>query len=63
MLRMCMMDQPSKWKDYLDLVEFAYNNGYHASLEMSSFESLYGRKCNIPITWDNPTTKNSNWDI
>jgi hypothetical protein len=22
------MDKPSKWEDYLHLVDFAYNNGY-----------------------------------
>ena len=54
-LRMCVMDKPSKWEDYLHLVEFAYNNGYQASLKMISFEELYGKKCNTPITWDNPT--------
>ena len=27
MLRMYVMDQPSKWEDYLHLVEFDYNNG------------------------------------
>jgi hypothetical protein len=37
------------------LVEFVYNNGYHASLKMSLFEALYGRKCNTPVRWDNPT--------
>ena len=44
MLRMYVMDKPSKWEDYLHLVEFAYNNGYHASLNMSPFEALYDRK-------------------
>ena len=44
MLRMYVMDKPSKWEDYLHLVEFAYNNGYQASLRMSPFETLYGRK-------------------
>jgi hypothetical protein len=44
MLRMYVMDKPSKWEDYLHLVEFAYNNGYQASLKMSPFEALYGRK-------------------
>jgi hypothetical protein len=34
MLRMYVMDKPSKWEDYLQLVEFAYNNGYQASLKM-----------------------------
>jgi hypothetical protein len=27
-LRMYVMDKPSKWEDYLHLGEFAYNNGY-----------------------------------
>jgi len=44
MLRMYVMDKPSKCEDYLHLVEFAYNNGYQASLKMISFEALYGRK-------------------
>jgi hypothetical protein len=44
MLRMYVMDKPSKWEDYLHLVEFSYNNGYQTSLKMSSFEALYGRK-------------------
>jgi hypothetical protein len=55
MLRMYVMDKPSKWEDYLHLVEFSYNNGYQASLKMSPFEALYGRKCNTPVSWDNPT--------
>ena len=55
MLKMYVMDQPFKWEDYLHLVEFAYNNGYHSSLKMSPFEAMYGRKCNTPISWDNPT--------
>jgi hypothetical protein len=54
MIRMFVMDKPSKWEDYLHLVEFAYNNGYQASLKMSPFEVVYGKKCNTPISWDNP---------
>jgi hypothetical protein len=53
MLRMYVMDKPSKWEDYLHVVEFSYNNRYQASLKMSPFEALYGRKCNTPISWDN----------
>jgi hypothetical protein len=56
-LRMYVMDKPSRWEDYLHLVEFAYNNGYHASLKMSPFEALYGRKCNTPVRWDNPADR------
>jgi hypothetical protein len=28
-----------------------------ASLNMSPFEALYGRKCNTPVSWDNPTDR------
>jgi hypothetical protein len=24
---------------------------------MSPFEALYGRKCNTPVSWDNPTDR------
>ena len=54
MLRIYVMDKPSKWEDYLHLVEFTYNNGYQYSLRMIPFEALYGRKCNTPVSWDNP---------
>ena len=57
MLRMYMMEKPSKWEDYLHLVEFAYNNGQQASLGMSPYEALYGRRCRTPVTWDNPVNK------
>ena len=56
-LRMHVMHQPKKWENYLPLVEFAYNNGYQEFLKMSPFEDLYGRKCNIPIIWNNPVDK------
>ncbi len=51
MLRMYVMDKPSNWEDFLHLVEFSYNNHYHASAKMSPFEILYGRRCNTPISW------------
>ena len=44
MLSMYVMDKPFKWEDYLHLVDFSYNNGYQASLTMSPFEALCGRK-------------------
>ena len=50
---MYVMEKPSKWEDYLHLVEFAYNNGQQASLGMSPFEALYGRRCRTPVSWDN----------
>ena len=53
MLRMYVMEKPSKWEDYLHLVEFACNNVYQSSLKMSPFEALHGRKCNTPVSCDN----------
>ena len=53
MLHMYVMDKPTKWEDYLHLVEFAYNNGQQASLGMSPYEALYGRRCRTPVNWDN----------
>ena len=57
MLRMYVMDKPTNWEDYLHLVEFAYNNGQYASLGMSLYEVLYGRRCRTPVTWDNPVNR------
>ena len=54
MIRMYVMEKPTKWDDYLHLVEFAYNNGQQASLGMIPYEALYGRKCRTLVTWDNP---------
>eukprot|EP00253_Pinus_taeda_P016121 PITA_16121 len=51
MLRSYVMQQPIRWEDYLHLVEFAYNNGYHTSTQMSPFEVMYGRKCRTPSSW------------
>nr|GFA21897.1 putative reverse transcriptase domain-containing protein [Tanacetum cinerariifolium] len=33
------------------LVEFSYNNNYHASIKAAPFKALYGRKCRSPICW------------
>src|SRR3954463_15428061 len=51
MLRACILDEGGSWKDHLPLVEFAYNNSYHASLGMAPYEALYGRKCRSPLCW------------
>ncbi|GJZ43756.1 putative reverse transcriptase domain-containing protein [Tanacetum coccineum] len=31
------------WERHLPLVEFSYNNSYHASIKAAPFEALYGR--------------------
>ena len=52
MLRMCVMDFGGQWDLYLPLMEFAYNNSYHASIEMAPYEALYGRKCRSLLYWE-----------
>ena len=57
MLWMYLMDKPTKWEDYLHLVEFAYNNGQQAFLGMIPCEALYGRRCRTPVNCDNPMNR------
>ncbi|GJZ08867.1 putative reverse transcriptase domain-containing protein [Tanacetum coccineum] len=50
-LRACVLDFGGSWDVHLLLVEFSYNNSYHASVRCAPFEALYGRKCRSPIMW------------
>nr|GEY87670.1 reverse transcriptase domain-containing protein [Tanacetum cinerariifolium] len=52
MLRACMIDFGKGWVNHLPLVEFSYNNIYHASIKAAPFEALYGRKCRSPVCWN-----------
>nr|GFB48991.1 putative nucleotidyltransferase, ribonuclease H [Tanacetum cinerariifolium] len=52
MLRSCALEWSGNWDDYICLVEFAYNNSWHASIKCAPFEMLYGRKCRALICWD-----------
>ncbi|GKC15536.1 putative reverse transcriptase domain-containing protein [Tanacetum coccineum] len=51
MLRTCAIDFGNGWVKHFPLVEFSYNNSYHASIKTAPFEALYGRKCRSPICW------------
>ncbi|GJW40758.1 putative reverse transcriptase domain-containing protein [Tanacetum coccineum] len=51
MLRACVIDFRNGWVKHFPLVEFSYNNSYHASIMAAPFEALYGRKCRSPICW------------
>nr|GEW99851.1 putative reverse transcriptase domain-containing protein [Tanacetum cinerariifolium] len=52
MLRACVIDFGKGWVNHLPLVEFSYNNSYHASIKAAPFEALYGRKCRSPVCWN-----------
>ncbi|GKD17763.1 putative reverse transcriptase domain-containing protein, partial [Tanacetum coccineum] len=49
--RACVLDFGGIWDVHLLLVEFSYNNSYHASVRCAPFEALYGRKCCSLIMW------------
>jgi hypothetical protein len=51
MLRACVLDFGGSWVDKLSLIEFSYNNSYHATIKMAPYEALYGRKCRTPLCW------------
>nr|GEZ78383.1 putative reverse transcriptase domain-containing protein [Tanacetum cinerariifolium] len=51
MLRACAIKFRKGWVNHLPLVEFSYDNSYHASIKAAPFEALYGRKCHSPICW------------
>ncbi|GJW87873.1 putative reverse transcriptase domain-containing protein [Tanacetum coccineum] len=51
MIRACVIDFGKGWVNHLPLVEFSYNNSYHASIKAAPFEALYGRKCRSPVCW------------
>nr|GEW69523.1 putative reverse transcriptase domain-containing protein [Tanacetum cinerariifolium] len=51
MLRACAIDFGNSWDRHLPLVEFSYNNSYHASIKAAPFEALYERKCRSPVCW------------
>nr|GEW22225.1 reverse transcriptase domain-containing protein [Tanacetum cinerariifolium] len=51
MLRACAIDFGKGWEKHLPLVEFSYNNNYHASIKATPFEALYSRKCRSLVYW------------
>nr|GEU42130.1 hypothetical protein [Tanacetum cinerariifolium] len=51
MLWACAIDFGKGWEKHLPLVEFLYNNSYHASIKATPFEVLYGQKCRSPVCW------------
>ncbi|CAL1353211.1 unnamed protein product [Linum trigynum] len=52
LLRACVLTMEGAWDEHLPLMEFAYNNQYHSSIQAAPYEVLYGRKCRTPLYWD-----------
>jgi hypothetical protein len=53
LLRACALTFGRNWESSLPYAEFSYNNSYQASIKMSPFEALYGRRCQTPLMWSN----------
>nr|GEU82069.1 putative reverse transcriptase domain-containing protein [Tanacetum cinerariifolium] len=51
MLRACVIDFGNGWVKLFPLVEFSYNNSYHATIKAAPFEALYVQKCRSPVCW------------
>lgn len=51
LLRASVLAYGSDWEKSQLYAEFTYDNSYRASSQMSSFETLYGRKCRTPLMW------------
>ncbi|GKA02640.1 putative reverse transcriptase domain-containing protein [Tanacetum coccineum] len=45
MLPAHVIDFGNGWERHLPLINFSYNNSYHASIKAAAFEALYGQKC------------------
>jgi len=46
-----VLDHLGAWDEVLSLVKFTYNNNFHASIGMTSYEALYDRRCKTPLSW------------
>ena len=51
MLRVCVIDFKGSLDDHIPLIEFAYNNSYHSSIQMAQYEALYGKRYICHIGW------------
>ena len=50
-LRACILEFGSTWNQYFPLIKFSYNKIYQATISMTPYEALYGRRCRLPIHW------------
>lgn len=51
MLIDCVIHYKGSWDNNLPFIEFAYNNSYTSSIQMTPYEALYGRGCRSPVGW------------
>ncbi|GJX20600.1 putative reverse transcriptase domain-containing protein [Tanacetum coccineum] len=55
MLRACVIDFGNGWIKHFPLVEFSYNNSYHASISIARFDALFTSEVVVsPVCWAEP---------
>lgn len=54
----CALEFGGNWKEYIALVEFTYNNSHQATIGMTLYKALYGRKCITFLCWEEVGDKN-----
>jgi len=52
MSRAYAVEYAGTWDHNLPLIEFTYNNSYHASIAMTPFEAVYDRRYRTPTYWE-----------
>ena len=52
MLRAGALDFKGSWDSKLHLMKFSYNNSFQATIGITPFEALYGKRCGSPLCWD-----------
>nr|GEY04045.1 DNA/RNA polymerases superfamily protein [Tanacetum cinerariifolium] len=58
-LRAYEIDFWNGWERHLPLIEFSYNNSYHASIKVVPVKAFYGWKCRSPVCWVEEAILNS----
>lgn len=58
-LRCFAGEKPRTWAQFLQWVEFSYNTSFHASIQMTPFQALYGREPPSLLLFENGSTNNA----
>ena len=48
----CIMDFQRSLNHYVALIEFSYNNNFHAMIDIAPYKILYGKNCKSPVHKD-----------
>lgn len=62
MLRASNLEFKGSWKKHLPpLIKFAYTNNFQASIQMTPYKTLYGRKCISHLYWNTVDVLRWSW--